>query len=526
MDKAYIIAFYIRISVEDEESREGIRDESNSVSNQRDLLRRYVERCPEFKGCEIMELCDDGFSGANMERPGVRELLQKARKKEIDCIIVKDFSRFGRDYISVSDCVDQIFPFLGIRFISVNDNYDSAKMRGKTSGVDIAFRNVIHSYYSKDLSMKVKSGLRTKALKGDFLSPFAPIGYRKDEKNRNRLVKDEDGAAIVRHIFALAGTGMSVLEITRLFNAENVPTPSTIKNSQGYHHKWWVGVEGVDLWNEMMVIRILRDERYLGKTVYGKRSRSQVGSRSTLKNSRQDWAVVEERHEPLVTVEEFQAAQEYIAQYAERDLKRPNTHLFTDKLRCGHCGYSLIKRSKSTEQFFCRTKYRAEGFGCMDGNIGESEIAEIVLTAIQAYIGVLMEQKSLLVKAGHSDRLAKLQKQVSAFQGACAKINEQKAELYDAVAEEKISKEQYKRERDKLSKKQEDMEHQAKAAETELAELRGRLAAAKQDESKLMRYLQTDTLTRQMVVDFVACIYVYNDKSIHIEWTFSENGTE
>ncbi len=244
MDKSYVIVLYIRLSVEDEDSRDGVKDESNSVTNQRDLLRRYVESCPEFRGSEIMELCDDGFSGTNMQRPDMQRLLQKAKAKEFDCIIVKDFSRFGRDYITVSDYVDQIFPFLDIRFISVNDGYDSAKMKGKTSGVDIAFRNVIYGYYSKDLSLKVKSGKRTKALKGDYLSPFAPIGYRKDKRNKNQLVVDEDSAGIVRRIFRLAGMGMSTLEITRLFNSEKVPTPSAIKNRQGHYHKWWIGVEG------------------------------------------------------------------------------------------------------------------------------------------------------------------------------------------------------------------------------------------------------------------------------------------
>ena len=118
MNKTFVIVLYIRVSVEDGDSREGIRDESNSVSNQRDLLRRFIGQSPEFEGCEVMELCDDGFSGTSMERPNMQKLLQKAKAKEIDCIIVKDFSRFGRDYITVSDYVDQIFPFLGIRFIS------------------------------------------------------------------------------------------------------------------------------------------------------------------------------------------------------------------------------------------------------------------------------------------------------------------------------------------------------------------------------------------------------------------------
>lgn len=523
MDKEYRIVLYIRISVEDEECRDGIRDESNSISNQRDLLRSYVERCKEFGGCEVIELCDDGFSGTNMERPNMQKLINKAKAKEIDCIIVKDFSRFGRDYLVVSDYVDQIFPFLGIRFISVNDSYDSMKMQGKTSGVDIAFRNVIYSYYSKDLSMKVRSGLRTKALRGDFLSPFAPIGYCKDKKDRNQLVIEEESAGIVRHIFELAGMGISAQEITRLFNAEKVPTPSTLKNGQGYYHKWWQGVKGVNLWHENTITRILRDERYLGKTVYGKRYRPQVGNRKTIKNTRLDWIIKEKQHEPIICEEEFKAVQDKLVEYVEKDVMKAREYLFTGKLRCGHCGYSLTRYAKPIPRFLCNTKHRVTGFGCMDGNIKEFEIADVVLASIQAYIKVLMNEKDLLIKSGSGDRLANLQKQVAIYQGASGKIDEKKAELYDAMAEGRISKEQYKRKRDRLSWEQKDLIQQAKVAEMELVELRVKLAATKQGEPKLMGYLQTDILTRQMVVDLVDYIYVYSDKNIRIKWTFKKS---
>lgn len=521
MSKCYVIALYIRLSVED--NRGEIRDESDSISNQRDLLMHFVESSSEFEEYDVIEFCDDGFSGTGMERSGVQALLKKARTKEVDCIIVKDFSRFGRDYITVSDYVDQIFPFLGVRFISVNDHYDSVKMQGKTSGVNIAFRNVIYSYYSKDLSMKVKSGNRVKAEKGKFLSPFAPIGYRKSDDDKNRLVVDKDSAGIVRRIFRLAGMGMSVREITCLFNDEKVPTPSAIKNNQGYYHKWWEGNKSIDLWAQNMIIQILRDERYLGKTVYGKRYRPQVGNRRTLKNSKEDWIVVEKQHEPLVTEQEFQEAQDHLSEYMERELKPAGVYLFTHKLLCGHCGCALTRRVyPATIRYMCRTKYRVNDCGCMEGSIEESEITDIVLTSIQTKIKMIMDEKNLLIKAGNTGKLTYLQKKAEQYQSACAKIDEQKAELYDAMAEGEISRENYKQEREVLSKEQEYMIRQIKVTETELMDLRSKLAVAKQDETKLMKYLQMDGLTRQMIMDFVDCIYVYNCTSIHIRWNFCE----
>ena len=178
------VALYLRVSMEDQDVSQGARDESNSIGSQRALLRDFVDRRPEFRGCHLTEFCDDGYSGTNFERPAVKALLEQAGKKQIDCMIVKDFSRFGRDYLTVSDYIDQIFPFMGIRFISVNDHYDSATCKGMTSGLDMAFRNVLYGYYSQDLSLKIKSAKRTKAENGEFLSSFAPLGYQKLPKTK------------------------------------------------------------------------------------------------------------------------------------------------------------------------------------------------------------------------------------------------------------------------------------------------------------------------------------------------------
>ena len=282
-----LLILYLRISVEDMDHNGEDKDESNSIVNQRELLRRYVEDTPELSRYQVMELCDDGYSGTNMERPGMEKLLDMAKKGQVGCILVKDFSRFGRDYLTVSDYVDQIFPFIGIRFISINDNYDSAKCNGATSGVEIVFRNVIYGYYSQDLSVKVRNGKRTKAQSGKFMSPFAPIGYQKAPENRNQLVVEPEGAAIVRRIFRMAGEGMSVMQILRVLNRERIPTPSQLKNRHGEFHKWWVGVGDNKVWDGSIVVNILRDERYLGKNVYGKHYRPVVGDYRTKKSSRE-----------------------------------------------------------------------------------------------------------------------------------------------------------------------------------------------------------------------------------------------
>lgn len=524
MNKPYIIAFYIRISVEDEDNHENGKDESNSVTNQRDLLYDFVESYGEFENYKIIELCDDGYSGTNFERPAVKKLLEQAKTNKVDCIIVKDFSRFGRDYLTVSDYVDQIFPFLGVRFVSINDHYDSVKCYGATSGVDIAFRNIVYSYYSKDISQKVRSGKRSKALRGDYLSPFAPIGYQKDKNDKNKLLIEEQGAEIVRRIFQLAGTGMSTVKIARLFNAEKVPTPSQLKNAQGYHHNWWVGVGTEKLWDHSTIRLILRDERYLGKAIYGKRYRTEVGNYRTQKAEKNDWIVVCDTHEPIVTEEEFKTAEDSLGEYRELGSHSRHTYLFTDKLRCGVCGYSLMRKSKPTPRYLCETKYVVNACKCMIGHIKENEIADVVLQSIRLYAKVLLNKNTSVKQNKQNDRLALLKKQVATYQSACGKFKEQKAELYDCKADGKITLEQYLSKCNDLSKQQSDMEHQMKKLTADIEILERKASIIKPREHELKQCLEIDTLTREMVLAFVDCIYVYSDKSIRIKWLFDEKG--
>lgn len=217
MGDNYNIGIYLRVSKEDEESE----IESNSIKNQRELISHFVKERDEFNACKLVEFLDDGYSGRNFERPEIQKLLRGVKKKEIQCIIVKDFSRFGRNYIEIGDYLEQIFPFLGVRFISINDNYDSEKADGMQKGLDLAIRNLIYDLYSKDLSKKILSSLEIKKVKGDFLGTSAPYGYKKDKNKKNRLVIDKEAAKIVTKIFELSIEGKKRKEIASTRRVKN-----------------------------------------------------------------------------------------------------------------------------------------------------------------------------------------------------------------------------------------------------------------------------------------------------------------
>lgn len=526
MTNEYVIAIYIRLSVEDGDVGQGSKNESNSVGNQRAMLHDYIRQHDDLLGATVMELCDDGYSGTNFERPAVKRLFSLAKEGKINCIIIKDFSRFGREHIGVSDYVDQIFPFLGIRVISVNDSYDSEKNFGMAGGFDINLRNVINSFYSADISEKVRSGKRNKALRGDFLSAFAPIGYCKDKKNKNKLLVDENSANIVRQIFELAASGMSVLKITALLNAEKTATASQLQNEKGFYHKWWEGLGGEKLWDTSKVCSILRDERYLGTAVFGKRIRQEIGKYSTIVVDKDDWIMVSDCHEPIVSEKLFYAAQSTLKEFAQIGSRGINaTHIFSGKLRCGHCGYALARRKQPTPRFYCDTSYRKVGNPCMDHYVDENQLAGIVYDAILQYCKTLLDKGFLAKRKKKSNRIAALKKQVSVYQTAVSRFENQKAELYEERAEGHITKEQYIKKYQVLRTEHEDMSCQLDELKVELTVLELAMAQTLPQERQLQNYLATESLTREMVVEFVDCIYVYDRENIHIKWRFEQEGT-
>lgn len=519
MKHNYIIAIYLRISMEDGDNHTNGKEESDSIGNQRNYLNQYIQNHEEFKLGEIIEICDDGYSGANFQRPEIQKLLEMAHNREIDCIMVKDFSRFGRNYIEVSDYIDQIFPLLGIRFISVNDHYDSGKLNGTTGGVDIAFRNIVYGYYSRDISEKEKSARKTKAERGDYLSPYAPIGYRKSEKNKNKLVVEEESAAVVKRIFQMAGSGWKPSQIAKLFNTEEVPTPSQLKRRQGINHPWRAVMEGV--WGADKIGNILRDERYLGKMIYRKRYRTEVGNRKQVKSEKKDWIVAEHTHEPLVTQEEFWKAQEVMAAFREKNFRVYNKHLFSGKLRCGVCGYLMRRTSEPSPCYYCGTRYTKKECGCLRGSIDEAEIAGIVFSVIRSYTAVLDRDK-MLRPLPKPNKASFLRKQIKEYVNSCHRIEERKAELYDQYAEEQIDRDSFIKQLEDLNQKQGNLQTSIEKLKEEITELSD---GEREDQkihlmSEAEYFLKIKELTKEMVESFVDSIDVSADHSIQIQWRF------
>ena len=224
--KEWMAADYTRLSKED-----GDKEESDSINNQKALIQHYTESHPEL--CLVRHYSDDGYTGVNFNRPGFQNMLEGIKEGQINCIIVKDLSRFGRNYIEVGRYIERIFPTLGIRFIAINDNYDSLYNNSSSDQLLLPFKNLINDAYSRDISVKVRSNLDVKRRQGDFVSPSVPYGYKRLETDKNKLAIDEPAANIVRLIFAKRIEGQSNQQIAALLNQMKVPTPIRYKQKSG-----------------------------------------------------------------------------------------------------------------------------------------------------------------------------------------------------------------------------------------------------------------------------------------------------
>ena len=272
------IAAYLRLSLADKDLGENGKDESNSIENQRLLIRNYLTGHSEIVG-EVVEYKDDGYTGLNFNRPAFRDMIEDAKKGYVGTIVVKDLSRFGRDYIGVGDYLEQILPSLGVRLIAINNRYDSKEQGASIAGMDYSITNLINNMYSKDISKKIRSVIAAKWRQGLNVSASLPYGYKLDKNDPTHTpVIDDEAAQVVKRIFALAVDGYSTKEIAERLNADGVPTPMKYKQAAfGFSPGKMITPPEEQLWTTHNVAMIIKRYDYTGARVHGKIEHIGVG---------------------------------------------------------------------------------------------------------------------------------------------------------------------------------------------------------------------------------------------------------
>ena len=513
----YTVSLYIRLSSEDE-----IEGESNSVKNQRDLLTEFVSKHPELSGCRLVEHCDDGYSGVNFNRPGVNKMLEKVRKGEIHCIVVKDFSRFGRSYIEVGDYLEQVFPFLDVRFISVNDNYDSDNKSGTIGDIEVALRTLIYDLYSKDLSQKVKSGRLAKIKRGEFTSSYAPYGYKKSEENKHKLVIDEDAAKVVRYIFELAASGKKVTEIARVLNAEKIPSPNEYKALTNSGRNWaWASTTGT-LWEGHSLSKFFRDERYIGSTVGGKTERITVGNPKVRFVDRDEWIVVPNTHEPIISKELFDKVG---AMFLNIKQDKPKAYrIFHRKIRCHHCNRVMARVNKKGGSYECRTLLSADSPDCFDGNITEESIKDAVLSAIQTQAKLFnkaekLKQKHLKALEG---KTVDFRQSIRQLEADIVKLNIAKQEHYESYKDGKILKDDYLCKREAIIGQISEINSRIEALSANLSAFSEQSKGQQPLQNEWDNAINIKELNREIVDSLIESIIVFDSERIEIRWKFAD----
>ncbi len=508
-------ALYLRISSEDVDLKTSEKDESESISNQRNLLREFVRSRAEFAASEIIEFCDDGWSGTNFERPAIKELLEKVKHGQIDCIVVKDLSRFGRDYLTVGDYISRVFPFLGVRFISVNDGFDSNNPQDIDS-LDTSFRTLIYDLYSRDLSRKVKSAKKSRAERGAFQSPYAPYGFVKDPNDKNHLLIDKEAAAMIRRIFQMAADGNKTWEIAAALNLEGVISPKNYKRDAGCTRTPWRSIQEDNFWTSSLIAKLLRDERYIGKVVFGKRSRDIVGSTHTVKINRDDWIVVPGRHEAIVSDELFEAAQASMREYRECDKPSSSDRPLKRKVYCGVCGYAMKRDNKKNASYYCGTKHLNTGFDCPDERVPEADILEAVIDTIQVYAQYAISIDRLLKVKQERNQLDRKQakRQIQILQSRKSQLDKRLQDLYELLVEGELSRESFAAQKKSMTAQTEDLSRTISELE--------RKAKSDSDSSnaviaKFKSYAGITELTKEMATDLLSRVTIFPDGYMEVK---------
>ncbi len=506
----YVIALYLRISDEDED----MVNESNSIVGQRLLLENFVSENKELAKSKVLTFADDGYSGTNFNRPGICKLLEHARGKKIDCIIVKDFSRFGRNYIEVGNLIEQVFPFLGVRFISVNDNFDSSLGGGAAGSIDVAFKNLIHDLYSKDISQKVRSVRKTKSESGKFVTAFAPYGYAKSKNNKNTLIIDEECDAIVRRIYKMALDGARKAVIARQLNAEGIPSPIMVRKLRNDNFKSWCANEKCH-WTTATISHILEDRRYTGDLVYGKLRPSAVGSRKDVRVPQEEWVIVPNAHPAIITKEVFQAVNDMkITHKYKRKVGSP----LSGKIKCIVCNHAFVRKSKSDNSYyFCRTHWQTDKYECFTGKLNEKDTEKVILSALNMFLSLY--EKAENVQEHKAVDKENLLKTLSSLERKIVLYKNERLTNYESYKANKISKDTFIIKQKELEGSIKSIDEEVKVLETQLTQLTD--SPFKDTLKNLKGYAPFEVLTKELADKFVKAVFVNKNGNIQITWTFS-----
>lgn len=515
------VAEYHRISRED-----GDKEESDSILSQKDITHDYVENQEDL--VFIDDYDDDGKTGTNFDRPDFQRMMDDIKQGTINCIVVKDLSRFGRNYILVGQYLEMIFPMLNIRFISVIDRIDSFKDPSSVSNALVSFKNVMNDEYCRDISNKVKSSLDRKRSKGEFIGSFASYGYLKDPDDHHHLIIDPVASEVVKSIFDLFLDGMTIIGISKHLNKLGIPNPSAYKQQLGLNYKRALNDS---LWPDSSIRRILKNQMYVGDMVQCKTRTKSYKIQICVPVPESERMIVPAKHEAIISREKFDLVQQLLMRDTRAAPGVQHVSIFAGYLRCADCRRAMAKKTvsqpyKKYYYFICQTFKKASKTECTKHTIREEKLYDAVLATIRLQIDLAVSMNDLLndlkkkqVTAKKSNRLeAMLESKLKEHD----KISHLKIDLYPDWKSGMISKEEYLALKDKFDTQLEQLEASIAHIKEEIKKYKESISGENQFITHFLKYKNIDTLSREVIVELIEMVYVHEGGSITVEFRYQD----
>lgn len=528
-DKIYKAAIYLRLSREDRApSRYGSKPESDSISNQRMLIYDFLKKHPEIE--VKSEYCDDGYTGANFERPQFQRMMEDVKSGRIDCIVVKDLSRFGREYIDSGHYLQKVFPQLGIRFIAVNDHYDNANPNAVDDDLVLPFKNMVNDAYCRDISIKVRTNLEAKRRSGQFVGNKTTYGYKRNPNDKNKLVVDPPAAQVVQSIFRWKIDGMSAGQIADKLNETGVPSPIEYKKATGSKQRSYFQKNGHARWYASTIFRILGDEIYTGTLLQGKSTSPNHKVKKRVKKDQSEWARTDNAHEAIIARAQFDLVQRLLKEDTRAPERSKEIYPLSGKICCADCGEAMVRRTarcgEHTYAYFVCSANKKDRERCSSHLIQEQLVYDTVLAVLQTHIAAALNMEAALdnVEALSWERreLERLETQIAAMEEQIRRNTRLKATAYGDYRQELLSREEYDAFKQEFDRKIQEANSAIAKLHADQDSVRGGMADQQSWLAQFRQYRNIRQITRNVVANLIDKVLIHADKIIEVRLLYQD----
>ncbi len=513
---------YVRLSYTDDKE-----NESDSIINQKKLIDEFVKNNPDIE--IVSERVDDGYSGIVFDRPAFKQMMQDIENGKVNCVIVKDLSRLGREYIETGRYLKRIFPALGVRFIAINDNIDTLK-ESASEDLSVSFKSIINDEYCRDISVKVRSALDAKRRNGDYVGACPVYGYKKSEENKNRLVIDEYAANIVRDIFKMRIEGMSAAKIADELNRMAVLSPIEYKKNHNMPHPHGGYTDKSNArWSATTIIRILKDKIYTGTLIQGKQGTPNYKINKLITRPKDDWFITENAHEAIISENDFALVNRLMNIDTRISPLKDNLYLFSGMLICDSCGNRMTRKTVSYKgnkyfYYYCPTGRKN---GCKGSNmIKEGDLVRCVTENIKAHIKNIASLNDLIDTLSEQninhELVKKYTMQVTELNKQLEKCNVFKSQLYESFVQGILDKDDYQTLKRRYNK-------DCKRLSNAISELENEINECMNNTSQRLKWIehfkQFENITgidRKIVVQLITSIHIIDKKTIQITFNYTD----